>query len=73
MSLSKLSIRSLLVAAFAMLLGSVGQAQFKASIQGTVMDPNGAAVAGAKVSVTNQDTGVGHDTVTSPEGFYRVS
>src|SRR3989442_2018581 len=48
-------------------------AQFKASLQGTVTDPNGAAVAGAKVTITNQDTGVVHDTVTSAEGFYRVS
>src|SRR4029077_9698329 len=48
-------------------------AQFRASIQGTVMDPQGTAVPGAKVTVTNQDTGVSRDTVASGEGFYRIS
>jgi hypothetical protein len=48
-------------------------AQFKASIQGTVMDPQGAAVAGAKVTLTNQATGVTRDTLSSDQGFYRIS
>jgi len=33
------------------------------------MDPKGGGVPGAKVTVTNQDTGVAHDTVASAEGF----
>jgi len=37
------------------------------------MDPQGTAVPGAKVTVTNQDTGVVRDTVASAEGFYRIS
>src|SRR5260370_18482476 len=48
-------------------------AQFKASIQGTVIDPQGNAVPGAKVTVTNQATNLSRDTVASGEGFYRVS
>lgn len=48
-------------------------AQFKASLQGTVMDPRSGAVVGAKVTVTNQETGVKHDTVTSDQGYYRVN
>ena len=48
-------------------------AQFKASIQGTIQDPQGGAIAGAKVTVTNQTTGVSRETVSSAEGFYRVS
>src|SRR5437879_3465435 len=48
-------------------------AQFKASIQGTVMDPQGEAVASAKVTVTNQATGATRDMVTSAEGFYRIN
>ena len=55
------------------LLGTSAFAQFKASIQGTVLDPHGAAVGAAKVKVTNQETGVSHDTVTRDTGFYRVS
>jgi len=48
-------------------------AQFRASIQGTVMDPKANALAAAKVTITNQDTGVVHETVTSDQGFYRVN
>src|SRR6266702_8658911 len=55
------------------LCGVSAYAQFKASIQGTILDPNGGAVASAKVTVANEATGVTRDTVTSAEGFYRVS
>src|SRR6266852_3840596 len=44
-------------------------AQFKASIQGTIMD----SVAGAKVRIVEQDTGANRDTVSSDEGFYRIA
>jgi hypothetical protein len=47
-------------------------AQFNAAIQGTVTDQNGAVVGSAKVTVTNQDTGVSRETVTTAEGFYRI-
>lgn len=73
MSLSKLLIRGLLFAFCTAFLAVGAHAQFKASIQGTVMDPKGNAVPGAKVTVTNQETGVARDTVASEEGFYRVS
>src|SRR5713101_5300570 len=48
-------------------------AQFTASIQGTVLDPQGGGVPEAKVTVTNQSTGLTRETLTSPEGFYRVN
>ncbi len=48
-------------------------AQFKASIQGTVKDTQGTAVSGAKVTITNQDTGIVRDSVASAEGFFRIS
>jgi len=73
MSLSKFSIRALVLMILAAFFVSTAQAQFKASIQGTVMDPQGNAVAVAKVTITNQDTGVVRDTVSSAEGFYRIS
>ena len=39
-------------------------------IQGTVTDPQGAAIPGAKVSVTNLDTKVTVDLTTNRAGFY---
>src|SRR5438270_4358022 len=73
MSLSRLFIRTTVFAACAVFLATAAHAQFKASIQGTVMDPQGTAVPGAKVTITNQDTGVVRETVASAEGFYRIS
>src|SRR5260221_11140029 len=55
------------------LFGSSAYAQFKASLQGTVLDGNGGVVSGAKVTVSNQDTGVTRNTVASSTGFFRVS
>ena len=48
-------------------------AQFKAGVQGTVKDPKGAVVPNAKVTVINQETGRTQETVTSDEGFYRIT
>src|SRR6266404_3281139 len=48
-------------------------AQFKASLQGTVLDARGAVVAGAKIHILEQNTGLSRDTVTSDEGFYRIA
>jgi len=41
-------------------------------IIGTVTDAQGAAVAGAKVTVTNTGTNVRSDAVTNADGFYQV-
>ena len=54
-------------------LSHVALAQFKAAIQGTVTDPKGTVVTGAKIAVTNQETGVSRDTVSSETGYYRVA
>src|SRR3984893_12123116 len=48
-------------------------AQFKASMQGTVTDPQDNAVAAAKVTVTNQATQVSYNAVTNNQGFYRIN
>src|SRR5579859_6756129 len=73
MTLPRLSLRTLLLLVSLCLCVCVANAQFKASIQGTVLDPTGATVSGAKVTATNQDTGATRDSVTSDEGFYRIS
>ena len=39
---------------------------------GTVTDPSGAAIAGAKVTVTNQSTEQSRDTVSALDGNYVV-
>ena len=46
------------------------RAQSTAVLQGTVFDPNGGAVPGAKVTATNQATGVSFPTVTDGAGNY---
>src|SRR6266404_274649 len=63
----------LLLTALLSLFAVSARAQFRASIQGTVMDSNGGAIANAKVTATNVATGATRETVTSAEGFYRIS
>jgi hypothetical protein len=43
------------------------------SILGTTTDPQGAAVAGAKVTVTNQRKGTSDTTTTNADGNYSVT
>ena len=58
---------------FALTLAMSAAAQFNAGIQGTVLDPKEAAVPGAKVTVTNDATGVNYETTSSESGFYRIA
>jgi hypothetical protein len=44
----------------------------KGFVVGIVSDPNGAAVAGATVKITNRDTGTTRDTVSQEDGTYRL-
>jgi hypothetical protein len=41
-----------------------------ATLSGTITDPSGAAIAGAKVSVANKATGVNRDVMADAAGFY---
>src|SRR5204863_6705525 len=43
------------------------------SILGTVTDPQGAAVSGAKVTITNQNKGTTQQTTTNDSGNYSVT
>jgi hypothetical protein len=67
---------SLTAIGLALLVGATssafGQAVF-GSILGTVTDPQGAAVAGAKVTVTNQRKGTSDTTTTNNDGNYSVT
>lgn len=48
-------------------------AQFRAGVQGTVADVNGALVSGATVTLTNKETNESQQTRTSDDGFYRFT
>lgn len=49
------------------------EAQFKASVQGTITDTAGAIVAEANVTLTNTETNQSETTTASDGGFYRFS
>ena len=46
---------------------------FRGTILGTISDPNGAVVAGAKITVVNISTGLERTTTTDSEGNYTVA
>jgi uncharacterized surface anchored protein len=67
-------MRSFLVLGLVVVLSIAVSAQLPTStLNGTVTDPQGAAVAGAKVSVVSQATSVVRDTTTDAAGFYSVT
>ena len=66
--------KSTLAPVFIVLLATVVSAQtFRGSILGTVTDPNGAVVSGAKVSAKNLATGLERSTTTDDAGNYTVA
>ncbi|MGH9766252.1 MAG: carboxypeptidase-like regulatory domain-containing protein, partial [Blastocatellia bacterium] len=65
--------RAALCALVVMWLAVSANAQFKASIQGTVTDASGAVIPGATVKVTNNETGRTQQVTASSEGFYKIS
>jgi outer membrane receptor protein involved in Fe transport len=65
--------RSVCLISILLVLASLNAfAQYGSSLQGTVTDQSGAAVANAKVTAINQATRVSRDTVTNGSGFYRI-
>jgi len=70
---SSLAVRVVLLIVSIAALTTLVQAQYGASLQGTVSDKTGAVVKGAMVTVTNQATGVAQTTESSGTGFYRVA
>ena len=55
------------------LCASTAQAQFQATVEGTVVDAKGAVVQAATVTLTDQSTQVSKATKTSNDGFYSFS
>ncbi|MGA9997373.1 MAG: carboxypeptidase regulatory-like domain-containing protein [Pyrinomonadaceae bacterium] len=70
MSKAKFILTTLVLFLFALSFTANAQTS-KGTVVGTVLDPNGAAVTGASVKLTNLDTGVSRDATTSSEGTYR--
>src|ERR1700723_3468197 len=73
MKRSSLAVHVVLLIVSMFALTALLQAQFEASIEGTVTDKSGATVSGAQVTVTDQATGVSHSAATDKSGFYRVN
>src|SRR5215467_6771222 len=67
--------RRILASALALMLVVIGsvsvlKASVTGSISGTVADPTGAAVPGAKVTLHNPDTGLRQEVTTGSDGGY---
>jgi hypothetical protein len=67
-----LQFTCLLMALFLSGPAAFGQSMF-ATLSGTVIDPSGAVIPGADVSVTNAHSGVVRKVVSNAEGFFNVS
>lgn len=63
---------TLLLLSSTLLFGSRAFAQSLAAISGTVTDPSGAAVSGARVAVKESNTGAMRSAATDPSGHYEV-
>ncbi|MCU1260776.1 MAG: hypothetical protein JWO80_3661 [Bryobacterales bacterium] len=62
-------------AVFILLFASAGLSraqEFRATLNGRVTDSQGAVVAGAKISVVNQESQARSETVTGSDGFYNI-
>ena len=58
---------------FMCLQGQHALAQFSSGIEGTVKEPSGSVVAGAKVTVTNTQQGVEKSATTNNSGYFRIA
>ena len=72
-SLLSFSLRTFLCGLALLLFASIASAQFRASVQGTLSDSTGAVVPGVTIILTNKETNKKQQTVTSDDGFYRLS
>ena len=68
------SVAVVVVFSCLMLLGTAAWGQaITASLQGRVLDPSGAVVRKAAVTVTSSDTGFSRSTTSSDSGEYKIS
>jgi len=70
---SNSAIRLVLLFFCALLWTTVAQAQFRASLRGTVTDAQGGAVANATVTLTNKDTNLKSVSTSDADGIYQFN
>src|SRR6266852_4059170 len=73
MKTSRLVATTITLVFLFMVLSAPAHAQFTSGLTGTVVDQTGAAISGAKVVVTNQDTHVTRYSNTSDNGDFRIT
>jgi hypothetical protein len=73
MNVSKISLRALGILVCLTLVLCSAHAQYRASIQGVVTDPQGGVVSAATVTLTNHETGQTLTTTTDENGIYNFS
>jgi carboxypeptidase family protein len=73
MTSRNLLARLLLVVFSSMFLLCSAQAQYRASLRGTVTDAQGAVVAGANVTLVNTDTGHTQVSTSDTNGIYQFN
>jgi hypothetical protein len=73
MSLSKLFCRVTLLLSCLVLFAATVHAQYRASIQGVVTDPDGAVVSGVTVTLTNLETNQKQIATTDENGIYNFN
>lgn len=64
--------RVLVVFTFTILPLTPASAQYKSGFEATVTDPSGAAIAGAQVTITNQDTQVQQSAISDGQGYVHI-
>jgi hypothetical protein len=65
-----ISILTIAAAALLLITTSASAQSFRGSIRGTVTDPSGSVIAGAKVSAKNINTGLQREATTGQDGAY---
>jgi hypothetical protein len=73
MTASKLGLRFVLLLSSLFFLTFTANAQYRASLRGTVTDPQGNAVVGAKVTLTNADTSSTVVSTSDQNGIYQFN
>jgi hypothetical protein len=73
MNASKLVLRFVLVLSSLFLLTLTAHAQYRASLRGTVSDPQGNAVVGATVTLTNTDTSSTLVSISDDSSIYQFN